>query len=67
MPARKAKTELVETLRDLAVEDAAFAAAIVPLLTEFMISRGQSERAACLVALTRIKKAHPSLAKKDAA
>ncbi|APR75439.1 Hypothetical protein A7982_00785 [Minicystis rosea] len=67
LPARKAKRELVETLRDLAIEEIALARVIVPLLSEFMISRGQSERAACLVALTRIKKAHPSLAKKDAA
>ena len=66
MPARRAKLDLVETLRDLAIEDAALAAVIVPLLTEFMISRGKSERAACLVALTRIRKAHP-VTKKDAA
>jgi hypothetical protein len=65
-PARQAKLELVETLRDLAVEDAALAAVIAPLLREFIVSRGQSERAACLVALTRIGKAHPSLGK-DAA
>jgi hypothetical protein len=66
LPARKAKLLLVETLRDLAVEDAAFAAAIAPLLREFMATRGPSERAACLVALTRIQKAHPSVSK-DAA
>jgi hypothetical protein len=65
LPARKAKLLLLETLRDLAVEDAAFAAVIVPLLREFMVSRGPSERAACLVALTRISLAHP--ASKDAA
>lgn len=65
-PARKAKVLLVETLRDLAVEDAAFARVVSPLLREFMVSRGVSERAACLVALTRIDKAHPST-KKDAA
>jgi hypothetical protein len=65
MPARRAKLSLVETLRDLAVEDAALAKVIAPLLEEFMVSRGASERAACLVALTRIKKAH--LSKKDAA
>ena len=65
-PARRAKLELVETLRDLSVEDVALAAVIAPLLREFMVSRGPSERAACLVALTRITKAHPSLGK-DAA
>jgi len=65
-PARRAKLDLLETLRDLAVEDAALAAVIAPLLREFLVSRGPSERAACLVALTRIDKAHPSLGK-DAA
>ena len=64
LPARKAKLGLIEVMRDLAVLDAAFAALATPLLEEFMGSRGSSERAACLVALTRIRKAHPS---KDAA
>jgi hypothetical protein len=66
LPARRSKLLLVETLRDLAVEDAAFAAVLTPLLREFMVSRGASERAACLVALTRIQAAHPS-PPKDAA
>jgi hypothetical protein len=61
LPARKAKLLLLETLRDLAVEDGAFARVIVPLLREFMASRGASERAACLVAITRIGIAHPEL------
>ena len=65
LPARRAKLLLLETLRDLAVEDVAFARVIVPLLREFLVSRGPSERAACLVALTRIGLAHP--APKDAA
>ncbi len=38
---------------------------ILPLLREFLASRGPSERAACLVAITRIEVAHPAL--KDAA
>jgi hypothetical protein len=66
MPARRAKLLLVETLRDLAVADAALARVVTPLLTEFMASRGASERAACLVALARIRNAHPA-ASKDAA
>jgi hypothetical protein len=66
LPARKAKLGLVEVMRDLALRDAAFAAVVTPLFEEFMASRGASERAACLVALTRIKKAHPPV-KKDAA
>jgi hypothetical protein len=61
LPARKAKLASVEVLRDLALEDAAFARGVLPLLQEFLRSRGESERAACLVALTRIRKAHPDL------
>ena len=35
--------------------------AVLPLLEEFMSSRGLSEQAACLVAVTRIRHAHPDL------
>jgi hypothetical protein len=61
LPARRAKLELVEVMRDLALEDAEFAAGIMPLLEEFMTSRGHSERAACLVAVTRIRHRNPAL------
>jgi hypothetical protein len=67
LPARKAKLELVEVMRDLALEDAEFAAGVLPLLEEFMTSRGPSERAACLVAVTRIRYTHAGLAKPQAA
>jgi hypothetical protein len=60
-PARKAKVALVETMRDLALEDADFARGALPLLEEFMVSRGMSERAACLVAVTRIRHTHDGL------
>lgn len=59
---RKAKRLLVETLRDAAEHDAELAAFVLPLLEEFMGSRGQSEFAACLVAVTRLRLAHPALA-----
>ncbi len=62
LPARKAKLGLVEVLRDVAVEDGDFAAVVFPLLSEFMGSVGKSEREACLVATTRIRKAHPAAA-----
>jgi hypothetical protein len=58
IPARKAKLALVDVMRDLALEDAEFARGILPLLKEFMSSRGMSEQAACLVAVTRIKSAY---------
>ncbi len=55
LPARRAKRYLVEVMRDLALEDPVFAAVVVPVLEEFMLSRGASERAVCLVAVTRIR------------
>ncbi|CAN5635728.1 hypothetical protein BH23PLA1_BH23PLA1_24440 [soil metagenome] len=61
LPARRAKLELIEVLRDLAIEEEAFARAMLPPLREFMTSRGKSEHAACLVAMTRIRHAHPGL------
>jgi hypothetical protein len=61
LPARESKLRLVETLRDLGIEDVEFARAILPLLREFMRSRGKSEQAACLVAVTRIEHQHPQL------
>ncbi|MEM7394419.1 MAG: hypothetical protein AAF492_18950, partial [Verrucomicrobiota bacterium] len=57
LPHRKAKIYLIETLRDLALEDRSFAEAVLPLFEEFMHSRGQSELEACLVAGTRLKRA----------
>ncbi|MFO0758413.1 MAG: HEAT repeat domain-containing protein [Byssovorax sp.] len=65
LPARKAKLGLIEVIRDLAVEDAAFAAIVRPLFAELSGSIGPSERAACLVALTRIDRAHPSLVERQ--
>jgi hypothetical protein len=64
LPARRAKLDLVETMRDLGLEDKDFGSGILPLLDEFMLSRGTSERAACLVAVTRIRHKYPEL-KKD--
>jgi hypothetical protein len=61
LPARRAKLDAVETMRDLALEDREFAAGVLPLLDEFLRSRGKSEQAACLVAVTRIRHAHPEL------
>ena len=61
LPARRAKLDAVETMRDLALTDREFAAGILPLLDEFLLSRGKSEQAACLVAVTRIRHAYPEL------
>jgi hypothetical protein len=61
LAARKAKLALIETMRDLALEDADFARGVLPLMEEFMVSRGRSERDACLVAVTRLRHVHPGL------
>ncbi len=63
LPARRAKLDLVEVMRDMGLEDKAFGGGILPLLDEFMLSRGPSERAACLVAVTRIRHKFPELKK----
>ena len=61
LPARRAKLDYVEVMRDLALEDRQFGAGILPLLDEFMLSRGKSEHDACLVAVTRVRHRHPEL------
>jgi hypothetical protein len=61
LPTRKAKLSLVEVMRDLAEEEAGFAGVVLPVLDEFMGSRGKSEHDACLVAVTRIRHTHPEL------
>jgi hypothetical protein len=62
LPNRLAKLAVVETMRDLAIEDEAFARFALPPMVEFLGSTGKSEHAACLVAVTRIRHAHPGLA-----
>jgi len=62
LSASLAKQALIETMRDLALEDADFAVLVLPLLQTFTRSRGQMEQAACLVAVTRIHHAHRHLA-----
>ncbi len=66
LSAHKAKRALIEVVRDLAVDDRDFAAHVTPLLTVFTGSRGLAERAACLVALARIRAAHPELTEEAA-
>lgn len=61
IPARRAKLDAVETMRDMALEDRQFAEGILPLLDEFLLSKGVSERAACLVAVTRVRHKYPEL------
>ena len=65
LPARKAKLNLIETFRDIALEDVEFAECVYPLLCEFTDSRGQSEQAACIVATTRLMKKYPQLSEEE--
>ena len=48
-------------MRDMALEQKDFAAGVLPLLDEFLVSRGRSEREACLVAVTRVRHKYPEL------
>jgi len=61
LSASAAKKALIETFRDVALEDADFANMVLPLLKNFTQSRGAMEQAACLVAVTRIEHIHPEL------
>jgi hypothetical protein len=56
LPTRRAKIMLIETLRDIAVNDQGFGDVVLPVLEAFAESHGLSEQAACLVAVTRIRK-----------
>lgn len=59
--ASRAKIALIETYRDVALEDSEFAEYVLPLLSQFTQSAGKMERHACLVAVTRIVNEYPTL------
>lgn len=62
LSASKAKKALIETFRDLALEDLEFAQLVLPLFKAFTRSNGLMEQSACLVAVTRLQQAYPALA-----
>jgi hypothetical protein len=62
MASSTAKRNVVEVVRDLGVEDAAFAAIVAPVLAELMGSIAKGEWQACLAALMRLRSAHPEMA-----
>lgn len=64
VPASRAKVALIETYRDVALEDSDFAQWVLPLLQDFTHSVGKMERHACLVAVTRILAKYPDLSAK---
>ncbi len=55
------KRNIVELVRDLGAEDAAFAALAAPVLREFSGSLARGEWQACLAALTHLNRVHPDL------
>jgi hypothetical protein len=61
LSASAAKKALIETFRDIALDDVDFATMVLPLFENFTHSRGAMEQAACLVAVTRIRYAHPNV------
>lgn len=62
LSASQAKKALIETFRDVALDDAEFAQLVLPLFKNFTRSNGLMEQSACLVAVTRLQSAHPALA-----
>jgi hypothetical protein len=61
LPASVAKARLIETLRTLALEEREFAAAVAPVLGEFVHSQAKGERHSALAALVAVRAAHPDL------
>lgn len=61
LAASVAKQRLIETLRELAIEDREFAAAVAPVLGEFAHSQAKGERHSALAALVALRAAHPEL------
>lgn len=59
--ASRAKVALIETYRDVALDDVEFAKLVLPLLQSFTLSAGKMERHACLVAVTRLVAKFPQL------
>ncbi|MBL8684748.1 MAG: hypothetical protein JNK05_36565 [Myxococcales bacterium] len=61
VPASVAKRNVIEVVRDLGLEDEAFAQLIAPVLQEFTGSMAKGEWQACLSALAQLRSAHPSI------
>lgn len=61
LSAGREKVFLLQTMRDLALEDEHFAGVLSPLLKEFARTLGKAERGASLVALARIDEQWPTL------
>ncbi len=61
IPASEAKRNVIAVLRDMGVDDPAFAQLVAPVLGEFTGSLARGEWQACLAALVQLRGAHPGL------
>jgi hypothetical protein len=61
LSASEGKRRLIEVVRDLAIEDAAFASIAIAVLDEFMHSHARGEWQACVAAIARIRHSHPNI------
>ena len=52
---------MIAVLRDMGLDDAAFAQLVAPVLGEFTGSLARGEWQACLTALVQLRGAHPGL------
>ncbi|MBL4637369.1 MAG: hypothetical protein JKY56_26170 [Kofleriaceae bacterium] len=60
-PASVAKRQVIEVVRDMALESAEFAAIVTPVLEEFLLSRAKGEWQSCVAALAQMRAKHPGL------
>ena len=61
VPASVAKRNVIEVVKDLGLEDEAFAKLVAPVLQEFTGSMAKGEWQACLSALAQLRTAHPTI------
>jgi len=61
MSASTAKRRVIELVRDLGLEDQAFALVVAPVLGEFTGSLAKGEWQSCLASLVRLRTAHPGI------
>ncbi|SEU21900.1 hypothetical protein [Stigmatella erecta] len=61
LSASTAKRRVIELMRDLGLEDAAFAQLVAPVLGEFTGSLAKGEWQSCLASLVQLRAAHPGL------
>ncbi|WP_426756237.1 hypothetical protein [Myxococcus sp. Y35] len=61
LSASVAKRRVIELVRDLGLDDAAFARVVAPVLEEFTGSLAKGEWQSCLASLVRLRAAHPGV------